>query len=182
MKNMTLKDFEQVEAAIEERCELLDNKNYPGLVQHSRERLARDPEDGPAVEALAEAFLLNNQAQDSIDMLTPYYMKDQEHPLYVDAILDALFALGKTVQDFPWKSEPLILELTKDVLDKYYKYLKPKRNPRSVIDLFFTHIADGYIHFTGEDLLQAFIADDRFFVTCDNPYESGISVVRKQRA
>ena len=181
MKNITLNYFEQIEADIEVCCELLNNKNYPGLVQHRREILTRDPEDGNAVSALAEAFALNSQYQDSIDMLTPYYMKNQEDPLYADAILDALFAMGKTVRDFPWKSEPLILELTKDVLDKYYQHLKPKRKPRSVIDLFFTHMADGYIHFTDEDLLRAFMTDDRFIVTCDTTYESGISVVRKQK-
>jgi hypothetical protein len=181
MKNITSNDFEQVEADIEETCRLMGSKNYPGLVDLCRERLARDPDDGHAVEALAEAFVLNNQGQDSIEMLTPYYLKDPTHYLYTHAILDALFSMGKTVHDFPWKSEPVILELTTDVLEKYYQYLKPKRKPRSVTDLFYTHIGEGYLHFTDEDLLQALMGDERFSVTCDNTWESGVSILRKQQ-
>ncbi len=160
---------------------MMDRENYPGLVKHWREVLARDPSDMNAVLALAEAFILNKQYQDSIDMVTPYYMEDPKFIWYANAILDALFAMGKTPQDFPWKSEPLIFELTTDILDACHRYLKPKRRPRSVTDLYVFFMPDGYLHFTDEDLLQALMADERFIVTCDNTCEEGISVVRKQK-
>jgi hypothetical protein len=181
MNHFTLEHFEQLEADVEECCKLLDSENYPGLVQHRREVLARDPGDVNAVLALAEAFVLNSQYQDSIAMLTPYYMETPEESLYAHAILDALFAMGKTAQDFSWKSEPLILELTADILDTCHRYLKPKRRPRNVTDLYYLCMPAGYLHFTEEDLLRALKGDGRFIVTCDNPYGSGISVVRKQK-
>lgn len=181
MTTATIDDFEQFDAWCEHHYSLMGDRNYPELVDLCRERLARDPEDGHAVEALAEAYLLNNQGQDSIEMLTPYYIENPEHPLYAHAILDTLFSMGKCIEDFPWKVQPYVLELTKAVLDKYYQYLKPKRKPRSVTDLFYTYIGDGYLHFTDEDLLQALMDDGRFVVTCDNMWEPGISVVRKQK-
>jgi len=181
MNNITLEHFEQIEADVEECCKLLDSKNYPGLVQHWREVLARDPGDVNAVLALAQALVLNSQYQDSIAMLTPYYMETPEESLYAHAILDALFAMGDTAQDFSWKSAPLIVELTADILDTCHRYLKPKRKSRSVTDLYFSCMPAGYIHFTEEDLLRALMGDARFVVTCDNTYESGISVVRKQK-
>ncbi|MBT7066175.1 MAG: hypothetical protein HN919_07715 [Verrucomicrobia bacterium] len=181
MKNITLEHFEQIEVDVEECCNFLDTENYPGLVQHWRDILARDPSDVNAVLSLAEAFVLNSQYQDAITMLTPYYTQTPEQSLYAHAILDALFAMGKTSQDFSWKSEPLILELTADILDTCHRYLKPKRKPRSVTDLYFFSMPSGYLHFTDEDLLQALIDDERFVVTCDNTYESGISVVRKHK-
>jgi len=105
MKNITLEHFEQIEADVEECCALLDTDNHPGLVQHWREILERDPSDINAVLALAEAFVLNSQYQDSIAMLTPYYRQAPEESLYAHAILDALFAMGKTSQDFSSQSE-----------------------------------------------------------------------------
>jgi len=42
-------------------------------------------------------------------------------------------------------------------------------------------VADGYLHFTDEDLRQALMSDERFVVTCDNTDESGVSVVRKRK-
>lgn len=180
MKNNYIDDFEWFDDWCEHHYYLMEKEDYPELVEHCRERLRCDPRDAHGVEALAEALLLNNQCQESIEMLTPYYMKDPEHPLYAHAILDALFAMGKSVADFPWKTMPKIFELSEDVLDRCYEYLKPKRKPRSVTDLYVWLMPDGYIHFAEEDLLQAFKADDRFNVACDNEYDAGISIARKQ--
>jgi len=172
-------DLEWFDLWCERYEQLMDEEDFAGLVQCCRERLERDPDDAHAVEALAEAYVLNNQNQDSIDMLTPYYMKDPEHPLYAHAILDALLAMGRKVEDFPWKSQPKLLELTKDTLDACYSHLKPKRRPRAVFDLHFMFMGDAYILFSEEELLNALASDERFIVS----HEGGvaeISVARKR--
>jgi len=175
-----MNEFEWFDLWCERHSRLMEEENYTQLVECCRERFERDPSDLHAVEALAEAYVLNNQNQDAIDMLTPYYMKDPEHPLYEHALLDALLAMGKRIEDFPWKTPPKVLNLTKDVVDACYMHLKPKRKPRTAFDLLFMFMGNAYLLFTEEDLLDALTADERFVVSHDGgPPE--ISVLRKRQ-
>ena len=175
-----MNEFEWFDLWCERHSHLMDQEDYAQLVACCLERLERAPDDLHAVEALAEAYVLNNQSQAAIDLLTPYYMDDPEHPLYEHAILDALFSMGKGTEDFPWKTPPKILKLTKDVIDVCYTHLKPKRQPRTPFDLFFMFMGSGYLLFTEEDLLDALTTDDRFMVSQTGGC-TDISVVRKQR-
>lgn len=165
MKADDVNEFEWFDVWCELYSHLLDKKDYPQLVQCCKQRLDRDPEDAHAVEALAEAYLLNHQQQAAIDMLTPYYMRDPEHPLYAHAILDALLAMGKKVEDFPWRTHPEVLALNADILDACYAFLKPKRSPRTLFDLRYLFMGKAYLLFTEEDLMQALLADGRFVVS-----------------
>lgn len=178
MREDEMNEFEWFDLWCERHSYLVDKEDYGQLVQCCRERLDRYPDDLHAVEALAEAYVLNNQSQDAIDMLTPYYMKDPEHPLYEHALLDALLAMDKRIEDFPWKAPPKVLNLTKDVVDACYTHLKPKRKPRTVFDLLFMFMGNAYLLFTEEDLLVALAADERFVVSHEGSL-SEISVRRR---
>jgi len=181
MKDNCIDEFEWFDEWCDLHYELIEHKKYPELVEHCRKRFERDPQDEHGVEALAEALVLNKQYQESIDMLTPRYMKDPEHPLYEHAILDALFGMGKSTEDFSWKLKPKVSEISQDTLNVCFDYLKPKRKPRSVSDMYIMFIiGGGYVRFTEDELFQALIDDKRFYVSCDNVYEEGISIVRKQ--
>jgi len=180
MRQDDINEFEWFDLWCERHSHLMEEEDYGRLVECCRERYDRDPDDLHAVEALAEAYVLNNQNQDAIDLLTPYYMKDPEHPLYVHAILDALLAMGKRIEDFPWKTPPRVLPLTKEVLDVCYTHLKPKRRPRTPCDLIFMFMGSAYLLFTEEELLQALVSDDRFVVSHDGGLAE-ISVARKRK-
>ena len=180
MKTDDMNEFEWFDLWCEQHSHLLEKKDYPQLVQCCRHRRDRDPEDAHAVEALAEAYLLNHQQQDAIDMLTPYYKRDPEHPLYAHAILDALLAMGKRVEDFPWRTPPQVLSLNADILDACHAFLKPKRTPRTLFDLRYLFMGRAYLLFSEEDLMQALLTDGRFIVS----HEAGlteVSVVRTKR-
>lgn len=174
-----MNDFEWFDLWCERHSHLTEEEDYGRLVECCRERFDRAPDDIHAVEALAEAYVLNNQNQDAIDLLTPYYMEDPEYPLYAHAILDALLAMGKRIDDFPWKAPPKVLSLTKDVLDACYVHLKSKRQPRTACDLLFMFMGTFYLLFSEKDLLQALASDDRFVVSHDGGIPE-ISVARKR--
>jgi hypothetical protein len=172
--------FERFDLWCERHAYLRAEQDYGQLVECSRERYDRDHGAPQAVEALAGAYVLNNQNQDAVDMLTPYYMKEPDHPLYAHAILDALLAMGKRVEDFPWKTPPKVLPLTKEVLDVCYAHLKPKRLPRTPFDLLFMFMGSNYLLFSEDDLVEALSVDDRFVVSNDGGLPE-ISVARKRR-
>jgi hypothetical protein len=180
MREDDMNEFEWFDLWCERHSHLMEKEAYGQLVECCRERRDRHPDDLHAVEALAEAYVLNNQSQAAIDMLTPYYMKDPEHPLYERALLDALLAMGKRIEDFPWRTPPKVLNLTKDVVDACHTHLQPKRQPRTVFDLLFMFMGSAYLLFTEEDLLTALSSDERFVVS-DKGGVPQISVRRKQR-
>jgi hypothetical protein len=180
MRDDDMNDFEWFDLWGEQYSHLMEEKDYPGLVQCCRERLDRDPADLHAVEALAEAYILNNQHQVAIDMLAPYYKRDPEHPLFAHAILDALFAMGKKVEDFSWTTPPEVLALNGGILDECYAHLKPKRSPRSLFDLRYLFMGRAYLLFSEEDLLQALLSDGRFLVSNQEGLPE-VSVVRQRR-
>ena len=64
--------------------------------------------------------------------------KRRKHPDNIDyqhLILDAIFALGKTENNFVWIEKPAILRMSDDILDFCYEFLRRKRKPRSVLEL-----------------------------------------------
>lgn len=162
----------------ERASNLMHEEDYARLVKCCRERFDRDRHDLHGVEALAEAYVLNNQGQEAIDLLTPYYMNDPEESVFEHAILDALLAIGKRIEDFPWKAPPKVMPLTKAVLDACYAFLKPKRRPRPAYELIVQFMGSAYLLFSEDDLVAALAADKRFSVSKDwGPAD--ISVVRK---
>ncbi len=180
MEQNDMNRFEWFDLWCERHAHLMEEEDYGRLVECCRERYDRHHDDLHAVEALTEAYVLNKQYQDAIDLLTPYYMKDPEHPLFAHAILDALLGMGKQIGDFPWKTPPKILSLTKEVLDACYAHLKPKKLPRTPFDLLFMFMGSHYLLFSEEELLQALSADERFIVSHDGGLPE-ISVAQKRK-
>jgi hypothetical protein len=78
--------------------------------------------------------------------------------------LDALFALGKNENDFNWIEKPVVLRMSDDILDACYRFLKPKRKSRSVLEIHTHFITEGYLLFTEGDLFKALEEDERFVV------------------
>jgi hypothetical protein len=79
-------------------------------------------------------------------------------------ILDALYALGKTEDDFDWVQKPVILRMSTEIVDACYEFLRPKRKPRTINELYIPFVMKGYLLFTEDDLLKALLEDSRFVV------------------
>ena len=59
----------------------------------------------------------------------------RRHPDNLDfqyVILDALYALGQTEDNFDWAHKPVILRMSATIVDTCYEFLKSKRKSRSV--------------------------------------------------
>ena len=72
--------------------------------------------------------------------------------------------MGKNEDDFDWTEKPVILRMSDDILNICYEYLKPKRKPRSIIELHTEFVMKGYLLFTSEDLFKGLVQDPRFIV------------------
>jgi len=131
---------------------------------------------------LGQAYILNGECQRAIELMAPHHRQDPVNVGYHHAILDALFAMGKTEDDFEWTEKPHILKMSHSVLDSCFNFLKPKRKPRSVSELYCEFIPKGYLLFSEDDLLSALLRDKRFGVT--NAHEgpfAKVQVVHKGR-
>ncbi len=171
-------DFE----AWEPYQEFLDKEDYPGLVRYSEQQAERAPDDLYAQYYLGDAYVLNGEYEKAIEFMAEHHRKHPWNLDYHHVILNALFALGKTEDDFDWAEKPVVLRMSPDIVDTCYEILKRKRNPRSVIELHTQFITEGYLLFTEEDLLEALVNDGRFDVeNPDSAFSTNIRVARKKR-
>lgn len=172
-------DFE----AWEVHADLMEKNDYPGLVKYCEGQVSRRPDDLYAQIRLGEAYLLNGQYNVAIQRMGDCHRKYPDISEFSRLILDALFALGKTEDDYEWIQKPRILTIGPPVLDACYEYLRPKRKPRDVETLRNEFMSKGYLKFSSEDLLKALIEDDRFVVEKDHiPRWSLVRIRRKYKS
>jgi hypothetical protein len=88
---------------------------------------------------------LNGEYENAIDFMSDHHRKHPWIGDYQHVILDALFALDKDEGDFNWVEKPVVLRLSENILDACYEFLKPKRKPRSVADLYIEFVMKGYL-------------------------------------
>ncbi len=100
----------------------------------------------------------------------------------INVVLFLREPLGKTENDFSWAKRPVVLRMSKDIIETCYEFLKPKRKPRSLMELRDMFITEGYLLFSVQDLLKALVDDGRFEVDSpDREFWAEVSVVRKKR-
>jgi len=173
-------EFHDFESGVEHQ-KFLDNEDYPGLVKFCKQRAEKYPDDLYAQYELGDAYVLNGEYTKAIDFITDHHKKYPWNPDYHYVILDALFALGKMEDDFDWIKKPVVLRMSTDIVDTCYEFLKRKRLPRSIIAIYDIFITEGYLLFSGQDLLVALLQDRRFIV--DKPEDelfAEVSVIRKK--
>ena len=153
-------DFEAWEPLVAFR----EKEDYAGLVEYCKHTAERFPDDPYAQFYLGEAYVLNGECEKAIEFLTHHHKKQPWNIDFQHVILDALFALGKNENDFNWIEKPIVLRISDDILDACYRFLKPKRKSRSVLDIHTHFITEGYLLFTEDDLFKALEEDERFIV------------------
>ena len=172
-------DFE----AWESYTELLEKEDYPGLVRYCEQEALRRPDDLYAQYYLGDAYFLNGEYERAIKFMSEHHRKYPWNVDYQYVILDALYALGKNENDFDWIEKPVIFRMSGDIVDACYEFLKPKRKPRSITEIYLEFVPKGYLLFTEEDLLNALLGDKRFII--EYPYEDSlyakVRVARKRR-
>ena len=155
-----------------------ENKDFEGLVNHCFNIYQERPNDIHAQYNLGEAYILNNEYNKAIELLKKSHNKHPGIIAFQHQILAALYGLGKDENDFDWKNFPKIIKLSTEILDRCYKYLKSKRKPRLVFELYNLFILEGYVRFTEDELLNSIKSDPRFIVTDDDIFGE-ITINRK---
>ena len=167
-----MKDFEDWEIY----ADFYDRQDWTGLVVYCKKEVAFNPNDLHAVERLVSAYHLNGDYEKAIEFASQIYRQYPDISAFQDMILDALFALGKTEEDFDWFEYPTVIQLSFDVANLCYDYLRPKRKPRDLHDLCLELQKHGYLAFSEHELLDYLELDSRFIVNGNNPFIIKISV------
>lgn len=147
----------------------------------AKKRAEQRPDDLNAQYNLGHAYVLNGEYGNAIEFMSDHHRKHPWVGDYQYVILDALFALGKDEGDFNWVEKPVVLRLSENILDACYEFLKPKRKPRSVTDLYIEFVMKGYLLFTEEDLYDALLNHEKFKVEnpCEDKHLAKVKMVRK---
>ncbi len=116
--------------------ELYEAEDWVGLLNLREKDAKKHPSDLYAQQRYADALNLNNRYKDALDFITPLYKANYEFAFGVHEIVDALYGLGKTEDDFNWVVKPDILNLNSDMLKLCVDFLKPKRKSVSVTDIY----------------------------------------------
>lgn len=78
--------------------------------------------------------------------------------------------------------KPVILRMSTEISDACYEFLRSKRKPRSVNELYTRFVMEGYLLFTEDDLLKALSKDSRFVAEdTDSGLFAEVRVARKAR-
>jgi hypothetical protein len=171
-------DSEWFDDYCEQCSELIERQDYAGLIRACQQRLERYPHDPYAVTDVADAYVRAGQFEQALAFLGPYYEADPESYDLQACLLAALAGLGKAWNEFPWRSPPPIVRMSDGVLDECYRFLQPKRKPRSVYGLYQLFIRRGHPLFSEDELLKGLLADGRFVVADQDTYPL-VSVRRK---
>jgi hypothetical protein len=153
-------DFEEWEGD----ANLIDDENWVGLLELRKQRAQKRPLDLYAQQGFADALVINKKYAEAIEFLKPLYSKHYESGFGIHEILDALYGLGKTEDDFNWIIKPNIFKLDKELINKCIVFLKGKRKHVSAITIFGDLIMHAdYLTFNEEELSEFLLKNDNTF-------------------
>jgi len=175
-------EWEDKVEAWEVHYDFHERKDYPGLVAYCESQHQEVPDDLYAAERLAQAYVLNRQFHEAIHFCGTLHPEYSTISMFQHHILDALFALGKSENDFSWRKPPAIVRLSSEVGDQCHEFLRRKRKPRPVRDLLHQIWTGDYIVFTDSELLEHLRADARFVIFDDAPYGAEVKLAPKRKS
>lgn len=143
---------------------LIQEEDWVGLLRLRKEKAKNNPKDLYCQWRYGEALVFNKEYSNAIDFLTPIYNNDPDYDDVVSSILDALFGLGKTENDFDWVEKPVVLKLDDKTKNSCTNFLKNKRKPVPFLRVYEHLIFQSdYIAFKEKDLCE-YLKNDRIFV------------------
>lgn len=171
-------NFEEWEAD----SNFFDEKDWKGLVVYRRRKAENNPDDQYDQFKLGEAYVLNKEYEKAISFLSALHQKYADDQNIQYSLLDALFAIGKDETVIDWIIRPTVLRLSGDILDYCYNFLRTKRKPRMVYDLYLELYMEGYLVFDDDQLMDFLHSDNRFTFSGNEAksYDCFVTVKRKK--
>ncbi len=163
--------------------ELYEMEDWVGLLNLREKNAKKHPSDLYAQQRYAEALNLNKRYNDTLDFIAPLYKANYEIVFGVHEIIDALYGLGKTENDFNWINKPDILKLDSNLIKLCTDFLRPKRKSVSVTDIYCDLLVKSdYCAFNEQELANYLVKlTDIFAVQIDTEYimDSKLKLKRK---
>lgn len=163
---------------------LIEEEDWAGLVKLRKQRAEKHLHDLHTQWSYGEALVFNQEFKQAIEFLTPLHNKDPYYPDVIHSILDALYGLGKTENDFDWIEKPLILKLNDKTKNLCKDFLKKKRKPIPFLSLYeYLIIEFDYLKFQEEYLFE-YLKTDGFFEFSDNEkdfWDVDIKLLKKKK-
>ena len=160
-------DFEEWEGDYQ----LIQEEDWAGLVKLRKWKAEKRLDDLHAQWRYGEALVLNKEFNNALEFLKPIYEKEPDNMDLIHSILDALFGLGKTENDFDWVEKPVVLKLNDKTKNLCKDFLEKKRKPISFLSLYeYLIMKLYYMKFQEEDLYK-YLKADGFFEFSDNEKE-----------
>lgn len=167
----SLRDDDGTTVAVKE-MELYQQEDWEELVALRKRILDRHPREPYCMLRLAEAYSLAGDPARSLEAAARGHAEDPEDLWLQAAVLEALFALGRSEHDFEWRCEtPTVLRLDDRLMARIEERLR--RDDRGVDDhpgmvdvglVYYELQEEGYLAFGPREFLAAVQADPRFVV------------------
>lgn len=116
--------------------ELYENEDWVGLLKLCEIDAKKHPSDLYAQQRYADALNLNKKYKEALDFITPLYKDNHDVGFGISEIVDALYGLGKTKEDYDWINRPVILTLDSDTVYFCIDLLKNRRRAVRITDLY----------------------------------------------
>jgi len=151
---------------------LYEKEDWKNLLKLRKEFVIRHPNDLYAQERYIEALILNKRYSEAIKYVTPLYEKYYEEGFGIGQIIEALLGLGRSENDFNWIIKPVVLKLDNSTLETCIRFLKRKRKPICITDLYCDLILNSDYAMFKEDSLFDFLKanGEKFIFTGDTDY------------
>ncbi len=173
-------DFEQWEGDYH----LIEERDWDSLVKLRKQRAEKRPSDLFTQWSYGEALIFNQEFKKALEFLTTIYNRDPYYPDIIHSILDALYGLGKTENEFDWVENPVVLKLNDETKNLCKDFLKKKRKPISFLSLYeYLIIEFDYLKFQEKDLYE-YLKTDGFFEFSDNEkefWDVDIKLLKKEK-
>jgi len=162
---------------------LYEKEDWVGLLKLREKRAKKQPSDLYAQLRFAEILNINKKYEEALDFITPIYQKNYESGVGIHEIIDALYGLGKSENDFDWKIKPNVLKLDSDTLKLCVDFLKPKRKARSVVEIYGELIMNADYCTFNEKRLAEFLVNhpEKFDIKKESEYFLDIELKIKRR-
>lgn len=166
----------------EDDYNLIQKEDWTGLLKLRKERAKKNPNNIYDQWRYGEALVLNKKFNEAVEFLTPIYFKNPDFDDAIHTILDALYSMGKTENDFNWMGKPFILKLDKKTRDLCVDFLKNRRKRISLSEINNHLLIKGaYLTFNESELANDLMNDPRFDIIGDKSYFWDLEVKLSKR-
>ena len=152
-------DFEEWEGDYH----LIEEEDWVGLVKLRKQRAEKHLHDLHSQWSYGEALIFNQEFKQALEFLTQIYKREPNYPDVIHSILDALFGLGKTENEFDWVEKPVVLKLNDETKNLCKDFLKKKRKPASFLSIYENLLFQSdYLAFKEKELCEYLKNNEQF--------------------